>query len=67
MAQNIQLDALIFIGNNFSEVQTNYPKTVQFKSFEDFKRSFDLHKINNTTILIKASRGMALERILDLW
>ena len=67
MAQKIQLDALVFIGNNFSEVQTNYPKIVQFNSFEDFKRSFDLHKINNTTILIKASRGMALERILDLW
>jgi len=67
IAQKIQLDTLVFIGNNFSEVKTDDPKTVQFKSFEDFKNSFDLHKINDTAILIKASRGMALERILDLW
>ncbi len=67
MAQNIQLDNLIFIGNNFSEIQTTSLKTMQFKNFDNFKNGFDLRKINNTTILIKASRGMALERILDLW
>lgn len=67
MAQNIQLDNLVLIGNNFLEVQTASSETTQFKSFDDFKNSFDLDKINNTTILIKASRGMALERILNLW
>ena len=67
MAQNIQLDNLIFIGNNFSEIQTTSLKTMQFNNFDDFENGFDLRKINNTTILIKASRGMALERILDLW
>ena len=67
IAQNIQLNSLVFIGNNFSKVLTNHSKTEQFKNFEDFKKNFKLNEINNTTILIKASRGMALERILDLW
>ncbi len=65
-AQAIQLDHLILIGETFSAVKTNSKNTVQFQNFNDFKHNFDLQKVENTTILIKASRGMALERILDL-
>ncbi len=67
LAQNMQLNTLILIGNNFSEINANSVKTKQFRSFDSFKTNFDLNSIKNTTILIKASRGMALERILDLW
>ena len=37
-----------------------------YDSFDNFKNSNNLKNINNATILIKGSRGMALERILDL-
>ncbi|MCD6544842.1 MAG: UDP-N-acetylmuramoyl-tripeptide--D-alanyl-D-alanine ligase [Flavobacteriaceae bacterium] len=66
-AQEFELDHIVLIGENFSKVKTISANTVQFQSFDDFKNSFDLQKIKNTTILIKASRGMALERILDFW
>jgi len=33
---------------------------------EDFKDEFDISQIQQTTFLIKGSRGMALERILDV-
>ncbi len=66
-AQQIGLDHLVLIGENFSEVKTNSENTLQFQNFDDFKNNFDLQKIKNTTILIKASRGMALERVLDQW
>lgn len=66
-AQQIELDHLVLIGENFSEVKTNSKNTLQFQNFNDFKNNFDLQNIENTTILIKASRGMALERVLDLW
>jgi UDP-N-acetylmuramoyl-tripeptide--D-alanyl-D-alanine ligase len=36
------------------------------ESFESFKNSTNYSNINNATILIKGSRGMALERLLDL-
>lgn len=38
-----------------------------FQSFEDFSNSFKGLSIDNTTILIKGSRGMALERTLDFF
>ncbi len=66
-AQKFELDHVVLIGENFSEVKTASSNTMQFQNFDDFKNSFDLQKIKNTTILIKASRGMALERVLDLW
>ena len=66
-AQKFELDHVVLIGENFSEVKTTSSNTMQFQNFDDFKNSFDLQKIKNTTILIKASRGMALERVLDLW
>ena len=37
-----------------------------FVSFDDFKNSGLLMNFNSSTLLIKGSRGMALERILDL-
>ncbi len=65
-AEDIMLDSLILIGDNFLKVKTNNTKTKQFSSFESFKNKFDFSQIKNTVILIKASRGMALERILEL-
>ncbi|MFT5252631.1 MAG: UDP-N-acetylmuramoyl-tripeptide--D-alanyl-D-alanine ligase, partial [Flavobacteriales bacterium] len=38
-----------------------------FKSFDNFSEYFKGLTINNSTILIKGSRGMALERTLDFF
>lgn len=54
------------IGNDFfaNSVISNNLKF--YKTFESFSTEFIKHKIQNHTILIKGSRGMALERVLDL-
>lgn len=52
------------IGKTFSTVTVK--NAFQFESFEAFKKSQNYINVNNTSILIKGSRGMALERILDL-
>ncbi|MEN8186825.1 MAG: UDP-N-acetylmuramoyl-tripeptide--D-alanyl-D-alanine ligase [Bacteroidota bacterium] len=65
-AQNTNIDTLILIGETFSKVKTDSNKTKQYKSFEDFKDNFDSSEIKNCTVLIKASRGMALERVLEI-
>jgi UDP-N-acetylmuramoyl-tripeptide--D-alanyl-D-alanine ligase len=66
LALSLNIDEIILIGENFYKSKINSKKNIQFKSFEAFKSTFDLLKIKNKTLLIKGSRGMALERILDL-
>ena len=40
-------------------------KASKFEGFSDFVKNVNLNNISNSTILIKGSRGMALERLLD--
>lgn len=54
------------IGENFYNTNSDYLK---FKNFEDFKSSFTKTPKNefSQAYLIKGSRGIALERVLDLF
>jgi UDP-N-acetylmuramoyl-tripeptide--D-alanyl-D-alanine ligase len=54
------------IGESFYKTKISHPKIQKFKTFEDFKTFLGNETIQNTTLLIKASRGMALERVLEL-
>ena len=66
LASKLSFNQIILVGNNFYNSKTKSENIYKFKSFEDFKLNFPLSKIKNSTILIKGSRGMALERILDM-
>lgn len=57
---------ITLVGENFYKTSTKSKKTTQYKTFDLFKTNFDESQIKNTTLLIKGSRGMALERVLDL-
>ena len=58
--------------NNIFLLGKNFEKTIcksfinKFSNFEDLRPHFKTLPLENTTVLIKGSRGMALERILDL-
>ncbi|ATA68340.1 UDP-N-acetylmuramoyl-tripeptide--D-alanyl-D-alanine ligase [Capnocytophaga cynodegmi] len=54
-------EKVFLVGENFFKTKSKYPK---FKTFEDFQKVFVLKDFSNSFILIKGSRGMALERIL---
>jgi len=54
------------IGKNFFKTHTDNSNIQKFERFEDLKEVLELHPIENKFILIKGSRGMALERILEL-
>ena len=56
---------IFLIGENFFKTNTK-TNTTTFSNFEDLKLELKTLKIKNATILIKGSRGMALERVLDL-
>ena len=53
------------IGKAFST--TSVKNAFIFETFETFKSATNFMKFKNSSILIKGSRGMALERILDLF
>lgn len=53
-------------GSNFYKTKNSASHIKQFKTFDDLKEMIKTQELENTTVLIKASRGMALERILDL-
>lgn len=55
-----------FVGSDFSANSFNNENFHFHATFDDLKSFISTHRIDNSTILIKGSRGMALERILDL-
>lgn len=63
IATNMNFDQVFLIGENFFKTKSDYSK---FKSFDHLKETLNNKTLKNATILIKGSRGMALERILDL-
>jgi UDP-N-acetylmuramoyl-tripeptide--D-alanyl-D-alanine ligase len=55
-----------FIGKSFYNTKINTSNFLFFDTFENFSKAFSQTNLKNTSILIKGSRGMALERTLDL-
>ena len=64
LIESTSINQTILIGENFNKTQTK--NSLKFKTFEDFKINFNMSSVVNSTLLIKGSRGMAMERILDL-
>ncbi len=62
-AAELHFENVILIGENFSKTSCNFPK---FNSFTTLEENLVAMNLKNNTILIKGSRGMALERILKL-
>ncbi|WP_027138432.1 UDP-N-acetylmuramoyl-tripeptide--D-alanyl-D-alanine ligase [Gaetbulibacter saemankumensis] len=65
LCNNLNINKVYLVGENFYKTKINDDKIKRYKTFSDFQANFNIHEINNTTLLIKGSRGMALERILD--
>jgi UDP-N-acetylmuramoyl-tripeptide--D-alanyl-D-alanine ligase len=61
---NLYFDMVYLIGENFFKTKNNSEKLKTYKSFEDFK--MDFKPPTEASLLIKGSRGMALERIIQL-
>ncbi len=61
--QNIG-DIAYLVGENFSKITTTDPRINLCTTFKDLEAKLHSQKPKNATILVKGSRGMALERIL---
>ena len=63
LASKMPLDQVILVGENFYD--TNFPAQ-KFSSFDNFSNYLKTSKLPKSTILIKGSRGMALERLTEI-
>jgi len=64
-SNNLDFEQVILVGENF--YNTKKHETISyFTSYDDLKNSFKDFKFDKQMFLIKGSRGMALERVLDL-
>ncbi|MES2427500.1 MAG: UDP-N-acetylmuramoyl-tripeptide--D-alanyl-D-alanine ligase [Bacteroidota bacterium] len=69
-ALDTPVDQRIFIGHEFKQAGStinHQPSTVIYDTAEDAIAGLKAHPITNSTILIKGSRGMALERLVELF
>lgn len=65
LAENANFSKVILIGENFYKCKVE--RALKFELFKDFQKYIETEEIVNATILIKGSRGMALERSLDFF
>jgi len=61
-ASSMSLNKVFLVGENFYKTETNSSK---FASFAELQNHLQESKLPKSSILIKGSRGMALERVLD--
>lgn len=71
-ALNVSVDERIFIGKDFSaaaQSMDHRPSTIDhfYLTAEDAIAGLKSNPIKNSTVLIKGSRGMALERLVELF
>jgi UDP-N-acetylmuramoyl-tripeptide--D-alanyl-D-alanine ligase len=63
LVQTMNFDTSYLVGENFYKTRTS---SKVFKTFEDLASFLKASPIKKGTLLLKGSRGMALERLLDL-
>ena len=64
--ENLSLEQIFLVGKNFFKTQSKNKLIRKFEDFSDLQIVLETEEIQNSYILIKGSRGMALERVLDV-
>ncbi len=56
---------VVFVGNLFYELKHKYPQFAFYKTADELASFFERSKASNRTVLIKGSRGIKLEKIVE--
>ncbi|MGB5170813.1 MAG: UDP-N-acetylmuramoyl-tripeptide--D-alanyl-D-alanine ligase, partial [Eudoraea sp.] len=62
LAKSMKFDKVFLVGEHFNKTAIDLPK---YSSFDELANHLKSNQLAASTLLIKGSRGMALERILD--
>ena len=65
ISENINVDTVYLIGENFNKTITK--KAVKYTTYAEFEAKVNTEKMKEALLLIKGSRGMALERLVALF
>jgi len=65
--ENLDFSRVFLVGTNFKKAKVTSPKIQQFEKFPELEEAIISTDLQNTKVLIKGSRGMALERLLDVF
>ena len=65
-ANSLGIDQVYAVGPTFGILEPSQEKYVVFETYTAFAKAYTKNIPSNTTILIKGSRGMAMERVLEL-
>ena len=66
LVETMNFNRVFLVGSNFHNSNPNNKNIEKFKSFADLAEKIKETDFGNSYILVKGSRGMALERILDV-
>ena len=64
--EEMEFERIYLVGDNFFKTHSEKSNIFKFKSFSDLSEAFKEQKPIQGHILVKGSRGMALERVLDV-
>lgn len=64
--ENSSFIQVYLVGKNFLKARVTKEKTRQFESFDQLESALEEENLNDLHILIKGSRGMALEKIIPV-
>ncbi len=65
--KNADFSEIYLVGERFKKTTTNKPNIIKFANTENIKKHLHLAELKNCSILIKGSRTMALEKILEVF
>ncbi|RMB57100.1 UDP-N-acetylmuramoyl-tripeptide--D-alanyl-D-alanine ligase [Dokdonia sinensis] len=68
IAISLGIDEIYLVGKHFAAIADLGPSVFSYESFKEFQESFKglRTRSENKVILVKGSRGMAMERVLDM-
>ncbi|MDO6760908.1 UDP-N-acetylmuramoyl-tripeptide--D-alanyl-D-alanine ligase [Tamlana sp. 2_MG-2023] len=66
LVETLDIDSVYFLGENFHSTHILSEKAISYSTFSDFESEGKINTPKGSNLLIKGSRGMALERVLEL-
>ena len=66
LAKSLKFEKILLVGNNFNQIKKPQTGVKVFESFPDLQKELEDSGFSNTHVLLKGSRGMALERVLEV-
>ena len=65
LLKNCNFHTIMLIGNEMAAAHASVPNSVYFKTKSELERYLESHPVTNSTVLLKASRGIALETVAE--